>query len=180
MHCLALKPQMLVPAVFVLALSLFQKRFSALLGFVLGGATLIAVNYFVMGQKAYSNLFECLKLSDKIYSDPHSVSPVKLAHPCRGNLLALPADSRAMCKPLVTASLLLLLAGIALSIALLIQTVKDEDKTRLSLITGCLACLVWSRICFCMTSACWLRSVGWLFLVGLKAYEVWSVCSGSQ
>ena len=63
---LALKPQMLVPAVFVLALSLFQKRFSALLGFVLGGATLIAVNYFVMGQKLLLSWFECLKLSDMI------------------------------------------------------------------------------------------------------------------
>lgn len=164
---LALKPQMLVPAVFVLAVSLFQKRFSALLGFVLGGATLIAVNYFVMGQKLLLSWFECLKLSDKIYSDPTNGVPVRLATSLpRAILLALPADSRAMCKPLVYGvSLLLLLAGIALVYSAARSNLKDEDKTRLSLITGCLAlpCVVPHLFLY---DLCVLAPVGWLAFSG--------------
>lgn len=164
---LALKPQMLVPAVFVLALSLFQKRFSALLGFVSGAATLIAVNYLVMGQRLLLSWFDCLKLSDKIYSDPTNGVPVRLATSLpRAILLALPADSRAMCKPLVYGvAALLLLAGIALVYSAAKSNLKDEDKTRLSLITGCLAlpCVVPHLFLY---DLCVLAPVGWLAFAG--------------
>jgi hypothetical protein len=111
--------------------------------------------------------FDCLKLSDKIYSDPTNGVPVRLATSLpRAILLALPADSRAMCKPLVYGvSLLLLLAGIALVYSAARSNLKDEDKTRLSLITGCLAlpCVVPHLFLY---DLCVLAPVGWLAFAG--------------
>lgn len=164
---LALKPQMLVPAAFVLALSIFQKRLGMLGGFIAGGMTLVAVNYFVMGQRLLLSWFDCLKLSDKIYSDPTNGVPIRLATSLpRAILLALPADCRAVCKPVVYGiSILLLLAGIALVFAAARSRLKDEDKTRLALISGCLAlpCVVPHLFLY---DLCVLAPVGWLAFAG--------------
>ncbi len=140
---LALKPQMLVPAVFLIFLKLCRKQFSLACGMVSGLLGLACVNYILLGPKLLLSWFDCLKLSDRIYSDPAMGVPVRLATSLpRAILLSQPAEMRLTLKPyLYAGAVLLACLGLALVFFLARKTspLSEGEKLKSALILGCLA-----------------------------------------
>ncbi len=140
---LALKPQMLVPAIFLLFLKLCQKQFSLAFGMVAGLIGLAFLNYALLGQKLLLSWFDCLKLSDRIYSDPAMGVPVRLATSLpRAILLSQPEQVRLTLKPyLYAGAVLLACLGLALVFVLARKAspMSEGDKLKSALILGCLA-----------------------------------------
>lgn len=140
---LALKPQMLVPAVFLIFLKLCRKQFALAFGMVAGLLGLAVVNYMLLGPKLLMSWFDCLKLSDHIYSDPAMGVPMRLATSLpRAILLSQPAEMRLTLKPyLYAGAVLLACVGLALVFFLARKTspLSEADKLKSAIIIGCLA-----------------------------------------
>ena len=144
---LSLKPQMLIPAGYLLFLSLLQKRFSIILGFISGGAAIFAVNYALFGKTMLLAWLECLKLSDRIYSDPNFGVNVGMATSLpRAVLHLLPPESRLNAKLLVYAGAFIL-ACLGLVAVYFVQrggpsnvsAFSAQQKLKYALCIGCLA-----------------------------------------
>jgi hypothetical protein len=138
---LSLKPQMLVPALFIVACALGRKNYMALAGLACGTATLAAVNYFVAGPSLCRAWLSCLALSDKIYSDPGQGVAVHLATSLpRAILLSQPLSAHPGIKPLLyLAAAALLLLGLAAAFVLAKSDRSEEEKLTYSFILGALA-----------------------------------------
>lgn len=144
---LSLKPQMLIPAGYLLFLSLLQKRFSIILGFISGGAAIFAVNYALFGKAMLVAWLECLKLSDRIYSDPNFGVNVGMATSLpRAVLHLLPPESRLKAKLFVYAGAFIL-ACLGLVAVYFVQrggssnvsAFSTQQKLKYALCIGCLA-----------------------------------------
>ena len=126
---LALKPQMLTPAIFLIALLLCRKHFAPLAGLITGTALFAQFNYNLAGATLITAWMRCLALSDKIYSDPSQGVAVHLATSLpRAILLSQPVTSHTSLKPVVYGlALVLLLAGLAA-----VYKLARTDATQLS------------------------------------------------
>jgi len=143
---LTLKPQMLVPAIFMVALTLTGKNFRTLLGFVIGGLVIAGLNYLLAGPVLCQQWLACLALSDKVYSDPAHGVAVHLATSLpRAILLSQPQNLQTTIKPvLYTFSGLLLLAGLFSVWKLGRSRFSAQTKLRYTFALGALAlpCIV--------------------------------------
>lgn len=135
------KPQMLIPAFFMLTCQLAQKRWLALIGMLIGIMTMAQCNTFISGPELFSSWVHCLKISDKIYSDPSHGVAVHLATSMpRAILLSQPVAQHAALKPLLYgAALVLLLLGLGATLKFSLAPVRAETKINLAFILGCLA-----------------------------------------
>jgi hypothetical protein len=140
---LLLKPQMLVPALFLLVFELGRKRFGPLAAMITGTALIAQFNYNLAGQTIFTAWLRCLALSDKIYSDPAQGVAVHLATSLpRAILLSQPPASHGAIKPLVyAAASLLLLAGLAavLNLARSKAEIAEGDRLKFTFVLGALA-----------------------------------------
>ncbi|MBS2010071.1 MAG: DUF2029 domain-containing protein [Cyanobacteria bacterium SZAS TMP-1] len=137
-----LKPQMLVPALFLTVLTLGLKHYRTALGLA-GGTLLIgALNYLIAGPALCQDWLRCLALSDRIYSDPAKGVAVHLATSLpRAILLSQPVTAQPLLKPALYALAgLLLLAGLAAVVKIARNTtLSDPAKIKYSFILGALA-----------------------------------------
>ncbi len=141
---LFLKPQMLVLAVFLIVCELAQKRAQTLIGMTLGVIALAHANATVLGPQIFQDWLNCLKLSDKIFSDPANGVAVHLATSLpRAVLLTQPVEAHATLKPIVySIALLFMTVGLAVVAMLSHKSSPIKDaaiKANLSLILACLA-----------------------------------------
>ncbi len=141
---LFLKPQMLFLAVFLIVSELTQKRVMALVGMFIGVMVLAQSNAIVFGPEVFQAWLNCLKLSDKIFSDPANGVAIHLATSLpRAVLLSQPVAQHAMLKPIVYGLAFLLLAlglGVVTMLSHSSSAIKSKTtKANLSLVIGCLA-----------------------------------------
>jgi hypothetical protein len=138
---LILKPQMLVPALFMVVLELGRKHFAPLGGLITGTMIMAQLNYGLAGEALCNAWLRCLALSDKIYSDPGQGVAVHLATSLpRAILLSQPLATHAFIKPaLYLLAFVLLLAGLAATVKLARSALDDQDKVKYSFILGALA-----------------------------------------
>lgn len=144
---LALKPQMLIPAGYLLFLSLVQKKFSTILGFFTGAGVIGAINYALFGKQMLLAWLACLKLSDHIYSDPNFGVNVGMATSLpRAVLHLLPPESRDGAKLFVYAGAFLLACLGLIAVYFVHRNNASADnkalslqKLRYALCIGCLA-----------------------------------------
>jgi hypothetical protein len=115
---LFLKPQMLIPAFFLMASELSRKRLTMVIGFLAGLMLLGQANYLVGGNSLMEAWINCLRTSDKVFSDPsHGVAIALATSLPRAILLSQPASEHGLLKPIVYGLALLLgLAGMSLSL----------------------------------------------------------------
>lgn len=136
------KPQMLIPAFFMLAAQLGQKRWLSSVGLIFGIIALAQSNAAILGLELFESWLKCVQLSDKIYSDPaHGVAIHLATSMPRAILLSQPVSMHSQLKPvLYGAAFLLLLLGLGASIKFsLIKELKSETRLNLAFILGCLA-----------------------------------------
>lgn len=141
---LFLKPQMLFLAVFLIVSELAQKRVMALVGMCVGVMFLAQSNAIVFGPEVFQAWLNCLKLSDKIFSDPANGVAIHLATSLpRAVLLSQPVAQHGMLKPIVYGLAFLLLAlglGVVTMLSHSSSAIKSKTtKTNLSIVIGCLA-----------------------------------------
>lgn len=141
---LFLKPQMLFLAVFLIVSELAQKRVMALVGMCVGVMFLAQSNAIVFGPEVFQAWLNCLKLSDKIFSDPANGVAIHLATSLpRAVLLSQPVAQHAMLKPIVYGLAFLLLAlglGVVTMLSHSSSAIKSKTtKANLSIVIGCLA-----------------------------------------
>ncbi|MFA7340956.1 MAG: glycosyltransferase family 87 protein [Candidatus Obscuribacterales bacterium] len=141
---LFLKPQMLFLAVFLIVSELAQKRVMALVGMCVGVMFLAQSNAIVFGPEVFQAWLNCLKLSDKIFSDPANGVAIHLATSLpRAVLLSQPVALHAMLKPIVYGLAFLLLAlglGVVTMLSHSSSAIKSKTtKANLSIVIGCLA-----------------------------------------
>jgi hypothetical protein len=141
---LFLKPQMLFLAVFLIVSELAQKRVMALVGMCIGVMVLAQSNAIFFGPEVFQAWLNCLKLSDKIFSDPANGVAIHLATSLpRAVLLSQPVVQHAMLKPIVYGLAFLLLAlglGVVTMLSHSSSAIKSKTtKANLSLVIGCLA-----------------------------------------
>ncbi|MBU6452604.1 MAG: DUF2029 domain-containing protein [Cyanobacteria bacterium REEB67] len=140
---LSLKPQMLVPAVFLLIFQLGRKRFAPLAALITGTALIAQFNYNLAGQTIFTAWMRCLALSDKIYSDPAQGVAVHLATSLpRAIVLSQPPASHGAIKPLVYAlAAALLLAGLfaVLNLARSKSDISEGERLKFTFVLGALA-----------------------------------------
>lgn len=137
---LSLKPQLLVPALFLVFARLTVKKVSLLLGLVSGLVAIFAANYLVLGSKLFGQWLQCLALSDRIYSDPAMGVPVRLATSLpRALLFSRPVEERLFLKPFIYAFAALLIVAGLIVLWRACKTLPEEDQVRLALILGSLA-----------------------------------------
>lgn len=163
---LFLKPQMLIPAGFLMAGRVFEKKIYSLLGFACGTGALFALNYTLFGRSLCLSWLDCLKLSDRIYSDPAMGVPVRLATSLpRAILLSLPVTVHGTYKPLLYAmAAILAIAGLLVLWKLKSSGLKSTGKLRCALVLGSLAlpCVVPHLFIYdlCVLSPIWLVVLG--------------------
>jgi hypothetical protein len=137
---LSLKPQLLVPALFLVFGRLAVKKFSLLFGLLSGLVGIFAANYLVLGSKLFGQWLQCLALSDRVYSDPAMGVPVRLATSLpRALLFSRPVEERLFLKPFIYAFAALLIVAGLLVLWRACKTLAEEDQVRLALILGSLA-----------------------------------------
>lgn len=141
---LFLKPQMLVLAVFLIVCELAQKRAQALIGMTLGVMALAQANATILGPQIFQAWLNCLRLSDKIFSDPANGVAVHLATSLpRAVLLSQPVEAHSTLKPIVYGLALLFMTvglGVVVMLSHKSSPIKDPlAKANLSLILACLA-----------------------------------------
>ena len=141
---LFLKPQMLFLALFLIVSELAQKRVMALVGICVGVMFLAQSNAIVFGPEVFQAWLNCLKLSDKIFSDPANGVAIHLATSLpRAVLLSQPVAQHAMLKPIVYGLAFLLLAlglGVVTMLSHSSSAIKSKTtKANLSIVIGCLA-----------------------------------------
>jgi hypothetical protein len=141
---LFLKPQMLFLAVFLIVSELAQKRVMALVGMCIGVMVLAQSNAIAFGPEVFQAWLNCLRLSDKIFSDPANGVAIHLATSLpRAVLLSQPVAQHAMLKPIVYGLAFLLLAlglGVVTMLSHSSSAIKSKTtKANLSLVIGCLA-----------------------------------------
>lgn len=141
---LFLKPQMLFLAIFLIVCELAQKRVMALVGMCVGVMFLAQSNAIVFGPEVFQAWLNCLKLSDKIFSDPANGVAIHLATSLpRAVLLSQPVAQHAMLKPIVYGLAFLLLAlglGVVAMLSHSSSAITSKTtKANLSIVIGCLA-----------------------------------------
>jgi hypothetical protein len=111
---LCLKPQMLTPALFLIAFELARKNWRVAAGLASGAFALALANWLGMGWSLCKSWLACLALSDKIYSDAgHGVAVHLATSMPRAILLSQPLTNHGLVKPLVyAAAALLLITGL--------------------------------------------------------------------
>ncbi|MFA6208700.1 MAG: glycosyltransferase family 87 protein [Candidatus Obscuribacterales bacterium] len=141
---LFLKPQMLFLALFLIASELAQKRVMALVGMTAGVMVLAQSNATIFGPAVFQAWLNCLRLSDKIFSDPANGVAIHLATSLpRAVLLSQPVAQHDMLKPIVYGIAFLMLAlglGVVAMLSHSSSAIKSKTtKANLSLVIGCLA-----------------------------------------
>jgi hypothetical protein len=141
---LFLKPQMLFLALFLIASELAQKRVMALVGMTAGVMVLAQSNATIFGPAVFQAWLNCLRLSDKIFSDPANGVAIHLATSLpRAVLLSQPVAQHDMLKPIVYGLAFLMLAlglGVVAMLSHSSSAIKSKTtKANLSLVIGCLA-----------------------------------------
>lgn len=137
---LSLKPQLLVPALFLVFARLAVKKVSLLLGLISGLVSIFAANYLLLGSKLFGQWLQCLALSDRIYSDPAMGVPVRLATSLpRALLFSRPVEERLFLKPFIYALAALLIVAGLFVLWRACKTLPEDDQVRLGLILGSLA-----------------------------------------
>lgn len=141
---LFLKPQMLFLALFLIASELAQKRVMALVGMTAGVMVLAQSNATIFGPAVFQAWLNCLRLSDKIFSDPANGVAIHLATSLpRAVLLSQPVAQHDMLKPIVYGFAFLMLAlglGVVAMLSHSSSAIKSKTtKANLSLVIGCLA-----------------------------------------
>lgn len=139
---LLFKPQMLVPALFMCAGRLAQKKWRSAAGMFIGALLILIINAGFLGPELFAAWLKCVQLSDKIYSDPSHGVAVHLATSLpRAILLSQPLQLHAVLKPvLYGAALILLGAGLIISMRFSQSSaVSDRSKLNLTFLLGLLA-----------------------------------------
>lgn len=141
---LFLKPQMLFLALFLIVSELAQKRVMALVGMTAGVMVLAQSNATIFGPAVFQAWLNCLRLSDKIFSDPANGVAIHLATSLpRAVLLSQPVAQHDMLKPIVYGIAFLMLAlglGVVAMLSHSSSAIKSKTtKANLSLVIGCLA-----------------------------------------
>lgn len=140
---LFLKPQMLFLAVFLIVSELAQKRVMALVGMCIGVMVLAQSNAIVFGPEIFQAWLNCLKLSDKIFSDPANGVAITPGNKLDG--FAQPTSSAARyaqtnCLRPGFLAFLALGLGVVTMLSHSSSAIKSKTtKANLSLVIGCLA-----------------------------------------
>jgi Glycosyltransferase family 87 len=99
---LLLKPQLLIPAFFIMAGRLALKKIDMACGFAIMVILILSTNYLVFGGEIMQSWLDCVRLSDKVFSDTSQGIATTLATSLpRAVLLAYPVESHAWLKPLL-------------------------------------------------------------------------------
>lgn len=109
------KPQFLVPAFVVLSVLLLRKQFRCIAGVASGLLMIMVINLLVFGPELTAGWLGCLKVSDVVYSNPHSGVATHIATSLPRTLLLMAATKNIAVKPVVYG-----LAGVLLLSALVV------------------------------------------------------------
>jgi Glycosyltransferase family 87 len=96
-----LKPQFLVPALFLSTSMVLEKKPKCFIAMCWGIAAILLLNLLFFGPSTMGSWFNCLKVSDLIYSDARSVNTALATSFPRAVMLILPVAYQVMLKPYV-------------------------------------------------------------------------------
>ena len=138
---LLLKPQLLIPAFFIMAGRLALKKIDMVRGFAIMVVLILAANYLVFGGEIMQRWIDCVRLSDRVFSDAaHGVATTLATSLPRAVLLAMPVEAHTWLKPLLYAFAALAgLGGMAVGVLRQKRGATSEETVDCLFLLGLLA-----------------------------------------